>query len=77
MELNLNLKDHVDNNQMACFKFYRSGNLFYETEKGLQFRVPIEDTSNGTFLEKDKAVYFMRWIRKEIESIKQGLEDSI
>ena len=52
------------------FDFYRGGELFYTTENGFQFRVPISDTGDGIFLAEDKGIYFMRYIRKELESHK-------
>jgi hypothetical protein len=41
--------------------------LWYSTECGFKFPVPIEDCGDGTFLPKDKAMMFMRYIRKQIE----------
>ena len=32
-----------------------------------QFPVPISDTGEATFLNSDKALYFMRYIRKAIQ----------
>lgn len=43
--------------------------LYYETEKGLIFEVPISDTGDAVFKPEDKAIMFMRWIRKEIQRI--------
>ena len=50
------------------FKYYRKQNLYYETENGFVFPVPIEDTGDATFLPEDKAVLFMRYIRKELKN---------
>lgn len=58
----MTLKDHVKGN--VTFKFYREGNLMYETETKLLFPVPIDDIGNATFLAEDKAILFMRYIRK-------------
>ena len=38
----MNIKDIVKN-QNAHFVFYRDRSLFYETDKGFQFPVPIDD----------------------------------
>jgi len=65
----LNVKEHVNKDQKVKFKFYRSGVLYYETEKGLIFEVPISDTGDAVFKPEDKAIMFMRWIRKEIQRI--------
>ena len=61
-----NLKDCVRGN--VEFQFYRKGNLYYKTENGLVFPVPVDDTGDAAFNPTDKAMLFMRWIRKEIEN---------
>ncbi len=65
-----NLKDEVKDNKKVNFKFYRSQNLWYETDSGFLFPVPIEDIGEATFLAQDKAILFMRYIRKYIEECK-------
>ena len=62
----MSLKDYLTGN--VKFEFYRKGELFYRTEGGFQFRVPIEDTGDGVFLAEDRAMIFMRYIRKELAS---------
>ena len=48
------------------FKFYRDGELWYETDDGFEFPVPIGDTGTGIFKAEDGAVQYMRWIRKQL-----------
>jgi hypothetical protein len=48
------------------FQFYRAGNLYYKCYNGFEFCVPISDTDGATFPAKDKGIFFMRWIRKEL-----------
>lgn len=53
------------------FDYFMDGNLYYIVSDGqneYRFFVPIEDTGNATFKRSDKAITFMRWIRKAIES---------
>lgn len=50
------------------FEFYRKGELYYRTENGFQFRVPVEDTGDGIFLNEDKAMMFLRYIKKELSN---------
>ena len=59
----------VSNNKKVNFKYYRDGNLFYSTECGFEFPVPIEDIGNAVFLSEDKAMLFMRYIRKHLNTI--------
>jgi len=54
-------------NKQVHFKFYRGKILYYETEDEFLFEVPIEDTGTGVFNATDKASFFMRWIRKQLE----------
>jgi hypothetical protein len=63
---NFTLKDCVKGN--VTFSHYRKGNLHYMCENGFEFRVPINDTGDATFLPTDKGMLYMRWIRKEIEN---------
>lgn len=66
-----NIKDMVKDGQRVRFTFYRDGELFYKTESGFEFPVPIEDCGKGVFLAEDKAMLFMRYIRKHIASIEK------
>lgn len=51
------------------FEYYRKGELWYRTQDGFLFPVPISDTGDGTFLSSDKATLFMRYIRKHLAVI--------
>ena len=64
------IKEMVRNNKKVTFIFYRQKELWYKTECGFEFPVPIDDTGNGVFLNEDKAMVFMRYIRKQLEAIK-------
>lgn len=63
------LKELVKGN--VHFQFYRKGELYYKTDCGFEFRVPADDTGDGVFLNKDRAMLFMRYIRKELEGMKK------
>lgn len=64
----MTIKDHIKGT--VKFQFFRDNQLFYKTETGLVFPVPVEDTDKATFLAEDKAILFMRYIRKFLEPIK-------
>jgi hypothetical protein len=68
----LSVKEMVSDNKKVFFTFYRQGNLWYKTECGFDFPVDIEDTGDGVFLDIDKAIYYMRYIRKHIEYIENS-----
>lgn len=63
------LKEMVVNNQKVRFEFYRDGQLWYATECGFRFPVPIADTGTATFLAEDRAILFMRYIRKQLAAV--------
>jgi hypothetical protein len=63
------LKEMVVNNQKVRFSFYRDGELWYETECGFRFPVPIAESGTATFLNEDRAILFMRYIRKHIAAL--------
>jgi hypothetical protein len=70
------LKDHVTENKKVFFQYYSDGILYYKTELGLLFEVPVADTGRGIFNAEDKALNFMRWIRPQLERNEQGLKES-
>lgn len=61
------LKDRVRGN--VTFTHYFDGSLWYSTEDGFSFPVPVSDIGTATFLASDKAMLFMRYIRKHMELI--------
>jgi hypothetical protein len=65
----MNILDMVKNDKKVHFKFYRKGELYYSTECGFVFPVPTEDTGDGVFNSEDKALGYMRWIRKQVKLI--------
>ena len=59
-------------NKKARFVHYRDGNFIYETEDGFQFPVPLSDIGTATLLPEDKALFFLRWIRRHVEVIHEA-----
>ena len=59
------------------FSFYCEDTLWYKTDDGFEFPVPVSDIGNATFIAKDKATLFMRWIRKHKEFIDKAREEQI
>ncbi|NQT61601.1 MAG: hypothetical protein HQ556_01470 [Candidatus Marinimicrobia bacterium] len=49
--------------------------MWYITDSGFEFPVPVGDRAevgNATFLAEDKAIYFMIYIRKYIQFLKDA-----
>jgi hypothetical protein len=53
------------------FQYYRDNELWYTTDDEFLFPVPISDVGNATFLRDDKAILFMRYIRKYKEELEK------
>lgn len=66
------VKEMVVNNQKVRFSFYRDGDLWYETECGFRFPVPVSEAGTATFLAEDRAILFMRYIRKQVANVEEG-----
>lgn len=62
------IKDMVKNKKVT-FVHYVDGDLWYTTECGFVFPVPISDVGKATMLNEDKAMLFMRWIKKHIKTV--------
>ena len=64
------LKDLVKNNRVQ-FSHYRKGFMYYSVPfEGLTylFPVPLDDIGDATLLNEDKAMLFMRYIRKALKN---------
>ena len=70
--------DLVRNNKQVYFSYYRDHEFWYKHEDGLLFPVALSEVDNpasrATLLAKDKAIYFMRWMKKYIEICKKENE---
>lgn len=65
----MSIKDHIKGE--VTFSHYRAGYLYYTTESGLLFPVPIEDCGEATFKAKDRAMLLMRYIRKHLDALEK------
>lgn len=63
------IKDMVNNGKKVYFIYYRSNELWYKTECGFTFPVPISDIGDATFLPEDKAILFLRYIKNQLNQI--------
>ena len=72
----MNIKNMIKD-KVVNFLYYKEGELWYATECGFKFPVPISDTGTASMNAQDKAILFMRWIRKQIivvEDLNKQLE---
>jgi hypothetical protein len=65
----------VKDGKKVRFVHYRNNELWYSTECGFLFPVPTFDIGEATFLAEDKAILFMRYIKKHIVAILESNSD--
>ncbi len=71
----MNIKDVIKDN-FVKFSHACEGVLYYSVDvDGKTYEFPVDmnnkqDVGNGVFLKEDKAIYFLRWIRKAVENNK-------
>jgi len=67
------IKEHIDRGQMVHFEYFRDDEFWYITDKGLLFPIALSEAQAGraTFLACDKAIYYMRWIKRYVEACKR------
>ncbi len=69
------IKDMVKDKKVT-FLYYRENELWYTTECGFEFPVPIDDVGTAYMNAQDKAILFMRWIRKHLALIDDAKSES-
>lgn len=69
----VSIKEHVNQGQMVHFQYFRDEEFWYRTDKGLLFPISLKEALAGraTFMASDKAIYFMRWIRRYVAACQQ------
>lgn len=66
----MNVKELVKDKTVK-FTHYYDGELWYEVVRmNFTFPVPVKDIGNATFMAEDKAMLFMRYIRKHLMQLK-------
>lgn len=70
MSKTIDIKEAVSEGRRVKFQYYKNKELWYSTESGETFPVPIEDIGEATFFHTDKAVLFMRYMRKWNDKLK-------
>lgn len=70
----MSIKEMVKDKNVK-FLFYKENELWYTTECGFEFPVPISDTGTGIFQAEDKALLYMRWIRKHLNMLEEAKQE--
>ena len=71
----INIKDLVKDGKKVRFSYFRDNEFWYEQEDGFLFPISLFEaqSSKVTFLAEDKAMLFMRWMRKHLDSLKTSI----
>jgi hypothetical protein len=69
----MTVAEFVKSGNMVHFEYLRSGVMYYSVKNTTNecvfiFPVPISDVGQASMLATDKAITYMRWIRKAIDS---------
>jgi hypothetical protein len=72
-----NIKEMVSDNKRVKFTHYKMDELWYETETGFKFPVPISDCGDATFPAEDKALLYMRYIRKHVKLLEEAQKETV
>lgn len=70
------IKGMVDNGKQVRFTRFQSGQLWYATECGFEFPVALEDVGETPYPAQDKAMLFLRFIRKHVQMIQASLAEA-
>ena len=65
-EFNQTLKEMVTDNKKVKFSRFKNNELWYKAENGFEFPIHISEIGDAEFLAEDKALLFMRWIKKQM-----------
>jgi len=67
------IKEQVNRGQKVRFQYFPDNEFWYQTDGGLVFPVSLKEAQFGraTFLACDKAIYYMRWIKRYVAACKE------
>lgn len=73
------IKEMVKDNKKAKLTHYKLGELWYETETGFKFPVPVhnsEEIGDAQFNSEEKALLLMRYIRKHVAMLEEAEKET-
>ena len=65
----MNVDNILKNNESVRFIFFLSGKLWYRTESGFKFPVPIKGSGQSVFLSEDRANRFYPYIKAHADKL--------
>ena len=70
----MNLEKILQDNENVRFMFFLSGKLWYRTESGFKFPVPIKGSGQSVFLNEDRANRFYPYIKAHAQKLDEKTE---
>lgn len=70
----MNIEKVLQNNEGVRFMFFLSGKLWYRTESGFKFPVPIKGSGQSVFLSEDRANRFYPYIKAHAQKLNEKLD---
>lgn len=70
----IKLSDHYKGE--AYFRRYQDGNLWYITEAGFEFPIPVADLQGTQVKSIEKAIFLLRWMRRHADIINEVTSDT-
>ena len=67
------IKTHIEGT--ANFVYFRDSALWYRTDSGFLFPVPLDDIGTTTFEASYKGIKLMRWIRKAMTAQSEARQE--
>lgn len=72
----MEIKELVSGGKSVFFAGKVGDVLLYRADNGFLFEIPKSDWDGASFEAEDKAMLFMRWIRKQLSSDKPAIQPS-
>ena len=71
--MNYDIKEIVKNKNPCTFQNFRKGHLWYKTDCGFEFPVPVnaEEIGDAIFNSEEKPMLMMRYIKKHIKALEE------
>ena len=70
----MNIEKVIQNNESVSFMFFLSGKLWYRTESGFKFPVPIKGSGQSVFLNEDRVNRFYPYIKAHAQKLNEKLD---
>ena len=70
----MNIEQILQKNESVNFTFFLSGKLWYRTESGFKFPVPIKGSGQSVFLNEDRANRFYPYIKAHALKLEEKID---